>query len=226
MWTTAPNNLKYFIRLPFVLKYDNRNTGSVQSQSRPKFSGIKGFHRIVAMPKHPHRVALMGEDRGHLYDWRKKSFVRSISRWNGTFTKDGRFGLYSPTRGGLEMLDLKTGAKVLTLIPRVAEGVFATKSMFTSNDAHVVYYHSRRRSVRVFRVVDGVQVADFKSHAEVNALASTEDGLAVILGGIDGSLVILAVADPTMAANRRFLESMHGDPSSLTPRSSSPEKLV
>lgn len=189
-----------------------KETGTLLSESRPKFTSIKGFHRIVAMPRHANRVALMGEDRGHVYDWKKRSFVKSLSRWNGTFTRDGRCGLYSPSRGGLEMLDLKTGSRLLTLIPRVAEGVFSTRSIFTANDQHIVYYHSGRRSVRVFRVTDGVQIADYKSHAEITALASSEDGLSVILGGIDGSLVILAVADPTMEINRKFLESMHGEP--------------
>lgn len=88
--------------------------------------------------------------------------MRSIARWNGVHSANGRYGLYAPDRGGLELLDLKTAATVQCLIPRIAEGVFSTISLFTGNDTHVVYYHSGRRSIRVFRVSDGKQIADYK----------------------------------------------------------------
>jgi len=90
------------------------------------------------------------------------AFVRSVYRWNGVCSANGKFGLYAPDRGGLELLDLKTGLTVHCLIPRVAEGVFSTISLFTGSDQHVVYYHSGRRSIRVFRVSDGRQIADYK----------------------------------------------------------------
>jgi NACHT domain- and WD repeat-containing protein len=90
------------------------------------------------------------------------TFVRAIHRWNGVCSANGQLGLYAPDRGGLEVLDLKTGNTVHCLIPRIAEGVFSTISLFTGNDMHVVYYHSGRRSIRVFRVTDGKQIADYK----------------------------------------------------------------
>lgn len=90
------------------------------------------------------------------------AFVRSINRWNGVCSANGQLGLYAPDRGGLEVLDLKTGMTVHCLIPRIAEGVFSTISLFTGDDNYVVYYHSGRRSIRVFRVIDGKQIADYK----------------------------------------------------------------
>ena len=72
--------------------------------------------------------------------------------------RSGRLGLYAPERGGLELLDLRSGATLQTLIGRVAEGVFSTTALFTHDDRHVAYYHAGRKSVRVFRVADGTQV--------------------------------------------------------------------
>ena len=83
-------------------------------------------------------------------------------RWNGVCSADGRYGLCAPDRGGLELLDLKTGLTAKCFIPRVAEGVFNSICLFTGNDRHVVYFHSRHLSLRVFRVADGTQIAEYK----------------------------------------------------------------
>lgn len=83
-------------------------------------------------------------------------------RWNGVYSTDGELGLCAPERGGLELLDLKTGIAVHCLIPRVAEGVFSSISLFANNDKHVIYYHSRHLSIRVFRISDGKQIAEYK----------------------------------------------------------------
>ncbi len=45
-------------------------------------------------------------------------------------------------RGGLELLELKTGKTVHVLLPKVAEGVFDVVTMFTKTDRHVIYYHT------------------------------------------------------------------------------------
>lgn len=51
------------------------------------------------------------------------------------------------------MLELKHGATVKTFIPKVAEGVFTVMSLFNETDEYVLYYHSGRRTLRVFRLV-------------------------------------------------------------------------
>lgn len=56
-------------------------------------------------------------------------------------------------RGGLELIELKKGTSVKTYIPKVAEGVFTVISMFNRTDEYVLYYHSGRKTIRVFRQV-------------------------------------------------------------------------
>lgn len=36
--------------------------------------------------------------------------MRCVPKWNGSCTRDGKFGLYAPTRGGLELLELRKGS--------------------------------------------------------------------------------------------------------------------
>ena len=52
-------------------------------------------------------------------DLTQKRIIRSIPFWDGTCSKDGRYGLYAPATGGMEMLDLRTGRVCKTLIPKV-----------------------------------------------------------------------------------------------------------
>lgn len=56
-------------------------------------------------------------------------------------------------RGGLELIELKKGTSVKTYISKVAEGVFTVISMFNRTDEYVLYYHSGRKTIRVFRQV-------------------------------------------------------------------------
>jgi NACHT domain- and WD repeat-containing protein len=138
------------------------------------------YSRLVAMPPNAQRIALLDQDEHrpvNVWDWKRKTVVRSVPRWTGQHTADGRLGLYAPSRGGLELIDIKTGEVMHTLIPRVAEGVFNIKTMFTSNNRHVVYYHSGRRSIRVFRVSDGVKVSMLRSVTLITASAMFIDYL-------------------------------------------------
>lgn len=56
-------------------------------------------------------------------------------------------------RGGLELLELRKGQIVKTFIPKVAEGVFTIICLFNKTDEYVLYYHSGRKTLRVFRLV-------------------------------------------------------------------------
>ena len=49
------------------------------------------------------------------------------------------------------MIELKRGSTVRTFIPKVAEGVFSVICMFNKTDEYVLYYHSGRKTIRVFR---------------------------------------------------------------------------
>lgn len=53
---------------------------------------------------------MIGSEKGSIIDIKTKRHVRSIPKWNGSCTRDGKFGLYAPSRGGLELLELRKGA--------------------------------------------------------------------------------------------------------------------
>lgn len=108
---------------------------------------------IVAMPHRANLIAVINPDKGMLFDIRTKKLFKSVPKWGGFCTKDGKYGLYAPTRGGLELLELKKGTSVKTFIPRVAEGVFTVNCMFNKTDEYVLYYHSGKKTLRVFRLV-------------------------------------------------------------------------
>ena len=52
--------------------------------------------------------------------------------------------------GGLNYIDLKSsvGAVVRTVAARRAEGVFSVRAEFTPCGRYVLYYHSKRRTLR------------------------------------------------------------------------------
>ena len=50
--------------------------------------------------------------------------------------------------GGMDILDLRTGHVVRTLIPKIAEGIFDVIAMFTKTNEYVLYYHSGRKTIR------------------------------------------------------------------------------
>ena len=132
----------------------------------------------------------------------------TLKKWNGVCTQNGRYGLYAPKDGGMELLELKGGKRVHTLIPRVAEGVFDVSTMFTKNDQYIIYYHTGHQAIRVFRTSDGKEIAHYKAHADIRAIASTAGGTSLVLGAVDGSVVVLVIADPKNRANVEFLHML------------------
>ncbi len=191
-----------------LLKLFHAKTGTHVYDMTPKYHNYKNFSQIIAMPNEPNHVALIDDEKGNIWDIKKKSFVRSVNRWNGVCSSNGKQGLYAPNRGGLELIELKNGKTVHTLIPKVAEGVFNVTTMFTKNDQHVIYYHSGHRTIRVFRVSDGKKIANYKAHAEIKDIASTQGGMSIVLGAVDGSLGVLSVADPEKTVNKEFLSTL------------------
>ena len=53
--------------------------------------------------------------------------------------------------GGMDILDLRSGSVVKTLIPKVSEGIFDVIAEFNKTDDYVLYYHSGRKTIRAFR---------------------------------------------------------------------------
>ena len=48
----------------------------------------------------------------------------------------------------MDLLDLRTGQVVRTLIPKIAEGIFDVIAMVTKTNEYVLYYHSGRKTIR------------------------------------------------------------------------------
>jgi WD40 repeat protein len=179
-----------------VMGVYHAKTGTLLYNLQLKYANYREIRQVVALPHDPNQVAIIDDDKGNILDLKKKTLVRSVPRWNGMATKNGKKGLFAPSRGGLEILDLKNGKTTKTLIPRVAEGVFDVKVFFTENDKYVVYYHSGHRTIRLFRVKDGKMLANYKASAEIKTMVSTPEGDAIVMGAVDGSLTTLAIADP------------------------------
>ncbi|VVD06011.1 unnamed protein product, partial [Leptidea sinapis] len=125
-------------------------TGARLHRIAVKNSGVKDMQSIVALPHKPHWVGVVGNDKAGILDIKTKRHVRFVPRWNGACTRDGKTGLCAPTRGGLDLIELKRGTSVQQLISRAAEGVFSIITMFSSTDDYVFYYHSGRKTLRIF----------------------------------------------------------------------------
>lgn len=50
------------------------------------------------MPHKAHLLAVITTDKGAIIDIRNKKHLRTIPKWGGNCTKDGKFGLYAPSR--------------------------------------------------------------------------------------------------------------------------------
>ncbi|XP_004923513.1 NACHT and WD repeat domain-containing protein 2 [Bombyx mori] len=161
-----------------------------------KNSGIKDMQSIVALPHKALWVAVVGNDKAGILDIKSKRLIRFVPRWNGACTRDGKLGLCAPSRGGLDLIELKRGTSVHPLIYRAAEGVFSIITMFSSTDHYVFYYHSGRKTLRVFRTIDGRAIAEYRAPAEVTGVASAHGGKAVAIASQDGCLTILNIVDP------------------------------
>ena len=141
-------------------------------------------------------------------DIKNKKFVRAIPQWGGECSSDGRYGLYAPSRGGLDMLDLRHGTILRTLIPKIAEGIFNVICKFNATNEYVLYYHSGRKTLRIFRVSDGAMIANYRVPSDLSSLESTTDGNSVVLGMVDGNLTVLTIADPKKPRMSEYLKAL------------------
>lgn len=102
-------------------------------------------------------------------------------------------------------MELRKGTTVKTFIPKVAEGVFSVICLFTENDEYVCYYHSGKKTIRVFRTSDTAMIANYRLQAELTAIKSSLDGKCLVLGTVDGCMSVLAIADPSKEDTLSFL---------------------
>ena len=120
----------------------------------------------------------------------------TLPKWGGQISSDGKYGLYAPTRGGLEIFEFRNGKVVRTLIGKVAEGVFDVITFFTPTNNHVIYYNKGKRTIRVFRAGDGRQIADMRCSAKVRQALATSDGRVLVVGYEDGAVQAFLIVDP------------------------------
>lgn len=95
-----------------------------------------------------------------------------------------------------------------TFIPKVAEGVFTVICMFTEGDEYVLYYHSGKKTLRVFRTANTEIIANYRMQAELTAIKSTSDGKGLVLGTVDGCLSVFAIADPEKEETFKILADL------------------
>lgn len=76
----------------------NAENGNLVQRIPLKMCGIKDVAGLVAMPHKGHLIAVMTTDKGAIIDIRTKKHLRSIPKWGGSVTKDGKYGLYAPQR--------------------------------------------------------------------------------------------------------------------------------
>lgn len=186
----------------------NMKNGHLVTTFSLKYPGFKEVIKLVALPDKPSVVAVIDVDKGNLIDIVQKKFIKSIPCWDGTCSKDGRYGLYAPATGGMEMLDLRTGKVCKTLIPKISEGIFDVMAVFNATNEYVLYYHSGRKTIRAFRRKDGTMIANFRVQADLKGMETTADGRSVVLGMGDGSMTTLTIADPDKQEITQYLKSL------------------
>jgi hypothetical protein len=166
---------------------------------------------METMHDKPHYIVLVDAEKGSIINVKEKKFVRSIPKWNGRSTRDDKFGIFAPTRGGLELIELKNGTKVKTFIPKVAEGVFDNDAIITPNNKHLIYYHSGKRTIRVFNVETCRCIANYKSAARVRCIVAAQDSRSIIFGCEDGTVNMLIIADPMYEDYVEYLREWRAD---------------
>lgn len=163
------------------------------------------IENIRSMPHNANQIALICAEKAFIWDIKNKRLLRILPHWNGECTIDGHLGLHAPMRGGLELLEMKKGNSVRRLIPRAIEGVNDIRAVFTADSRHVLYYHSGQGTLRIFRTTDGQEIACFRPHAELTAFASSPDGHRLVIGGVDGSVLVMIIVDTESSNDLEFL---------------------
>ncbi|GMT03651.1 hypothetical protein PENTCL1PPCAC_25825, partial [Pristionchus entomophagus] len=153
-------------------------------------------HRVLGSSTNSNHIIVMdGDARGCVWDMKNRKLLRVLPNFNGVVSSDGKLGLYAPTKGGLYIIDMKSGNTLRTLIGAVAEGVNDVITAFTPNSLHVLYYHNGHKTLRCYRVSDGSLVGTFRPHAQLTCWTADASGSTIVIGGQDGSLLSTILYD-------------------------------
>ena len=182
-----------------------------------KYPHVKEIIQIF--PFTSFNVVLVDNEKGNIINCTDKKFSRSVQCWSGIQTRDRALGLGAPGQGGLYLIDLQTGKILATYIEPGNEGVFRADTGFTDCEKYVWYYHSGRRSIRLFRLADATLAANYVLSSPALSLAVTSWSL--LAGGQDGTLTMLALVDPKEGAAAKDLvqglPSRTGEGGGVTP---------
>ncbi|CAF3573336.1 unnamed protein product [Adineta steineri] len=182
-------------------------TGEHVYNVKLNYPSYRDIISMVTIPKQPYLVGLIDSEKGVVMNLRDKKVHITLPKWGGQISSDGKYGLYAPTRGGLEMFEFRNGKVAKTLIGKVAEGVFDVLTFFTPTNNHVIYYNKGKRTIRVFRTVDGRQIADMKCPAKVRQAIATQDGRALVVGYEDGAVQVFLIIDHLEPSTIDYLKS-------------------
>ncbi|CAF3329325.1 unnamed protein product [Rotaria socialis] len=182
-------------------------TGDHVHNIKLNYASYKDITSMVTIPKQPYLIGLIDSEKGIVMNVRDKKVHLTLPKWGGQISSDGKYGLYAPTRGGLDIFEFRTGKVVRTLIGKVAEGVFDVLAFFTPTNEHVVYYHKGKRTIRLFRAEDGKQLADMKCPTKVRQATATQDGLALVVGYEDGAIQMFLIVDQDKESDIEHLKS-------------------
>ncbi|CAF4251615.1 unnamed protein product [Rotaria sp. Silwood2] len=182
-------------------------TGEHVHYVKLSYPAYKEITLMVTIPKQPYLIGLIDSEKGIVMNVRDKKVHLTLPKWGGQISSNGRYGLYAPTCGGLEIFDFRNGKVVRTLIPKIAEGVFDIMAFFTPTNEHVIYYHKGKRTIRVFRAKDGPQLVDMKCPAKVRQGTATNDGRILVVGYEDGAIQAFLIVDRSDESMVDYLRS-------------------
>ncbi len=80
-------------------------------------------------------------------------------------------------------------------------------TFFTPTNNHVIYYNKGKRTIRVFRTIDGRQIADMKCPAKVRQACATHDGRALVVGYEDGAVQMFLIVDHFEQSSISYLKT-------------------
>uniref|UniRef100_A0A0N4ZF20 NACHT domain-containing protein n=1 Tax=Parastrongyloides trichosuri TaxID=131310 RepID=A0A0N4ZF20_PARTI len=174
--------------------------GTIKSKFRPKCSRKMQRDIIVydlgTIKSNNSLIVVMENDsKGIVWNWKTKKVMRQLLQYSNISTLDGKLGLYAPNKGGLSIIDMKTGSVIKNLIGNVREGVNDIFACFSSSGNHVLYYHTGHQSLRCFRVSDGKLIGTLKPHAKIVDIKSDIKGQQIVIGGLDGSVLVAIICD-------------------------------
>lgn len=82
-----------------ALSVYNAENGTHLHKTSLKGCGVKeNVISIFSLPHKSSHVAVVSSEKGNIIDIKSKRQVRSVPKWDGSCTKDGKFGLYAPAR--------------------------------------------------------------------------------------------------------------------------------